>query len=508
MDKLHEVYPLPNADFSATEVCFGEEVLFTNKSTLNTEDWIYDFADGIGVSTYQSPTYIYTFPGQYNVTLNVTSDNGCKDNIIKDIIVHELPIANFNVENNCAGEGNVFTDLSSVINSDIASIQYNFNNGNISSDSILTHVFDGYGLFNIELTAITIQGCESTVTKTTEVFANPVVDFTALGLCEGEQTIFNDFSFVANTSISAWNWTIGIESLSYNNNTSHIFSTNGVYNINLSVTSKLGCTNDLSKKIKIYKLPKANFEIPTQVCLGDEVKIYNLADDNIVEWHYNFGDGNSSTEKSPTHTYGLINQFDVSLEVTSSEGCVNDTIMPAIIEIHPLPIADFQANTLIASEIESEIRFYNKSIGASSYVWSFDNENYSFEENPIYYFNNAQNYEVILTAINDFACSSEIIRTVYIHPEYSFYIPNSFTPNNDGKNDIFLAKGNGITSSEMQVFDRWGGLVFSSYNIQDGWDGLDASANRVVAGIYLYHISLYDYNGKLWVYNGEFKLMR
>jgi hypothetical protein len=61
---------------------------------------------------------------------------------------------------------------------------------------------------------------------------------------------------------------------------------------------------------------------------------------------------------------------------------------------------------------------------------------------------------------------------------------------------------------EMQVFDRWGGLVFESSDIEYGWDGLDASANTVGVGTYMYHISLYDYNGKLWIYNGELNLMR
>ena len=84
----------------------------------------------------------------------------------------------------------------------------------------------------------------------------------------------------------------------------------------------------------------------------------------------------------PDFTYGFINEFDISLEVISSAGCVNDTTMPAIIKVHPLPIADFYASTLIASEIESEISFYNKSEGATSYMWNFDNGDYSFEESP------------------------------------------------------------------------------------------------------------------------------
>jgi len=88
------------------------------------------------------------------------------------------------------------------------------------------------------------------------------------------------------------------------------------------------------------------------------------------------------------------------------------------------------------------------------------------------------------------------------------YTPNAFTPNGDGDNDVFLAIGKGVDSFEMQVFDRWGGIFFESSDIEYGWNGLDASDNSVGIGRYMYHISLYDYNGKHWVYNGELKLMR
>ena len=93
-----EIYPLPIADFSTTAVCFGEPVLFTNNSSINTVNWEYNFADGIGVSTNQSPAYIYGTPGVYNVNLNIISDNGCRDNSMIDVIVNELPIADFTTQ--------------------------------------------------------------------------------------------------------------------------------------------------------------------------------------------------------------------------------------------------------------------------------------------------------------------------------------------------------------------------------------------------------------------------
>ena len=113
-----------------------------------------------------------------------------------------------------------------------------------------------------------------------------------------------------------------------------------------------------------------------------------------------------------------------------------------------------------------------------------------------------------LTAINDIGCSSEIIKTIQVNPEYNLFIPNTFTPDGDGINDVFIAKGMRLTYIEMQIFDRWGGVVFESSDINLGWNGNNFSGEQLDSGIYLYHIAVYDLNGRLWVYNGELNLIK
>ncbi len=503
--------PVPNFLVGDGVSCLGESVDFIDISSSNTTIWDYDFGDGVGSSTVQHPNYTYTSPGVFSVTLNATSDMGCETNIIKDVIIHATPVVDFATEDHCEGKGNVFVDLSSVANGSIALVEYDFNDGFTSNDSVVTHVFNGYGVFDVRLTAISTEGCRGSQVKTSEVFANPVVDFVAEQFCKGEPTLFNDFSFVPNADIISYDWRFGLEGFSTIKNTMHSFSSDGVFEVNLSIASDRGCESVLSKKITIYKFPSVNFNILSDVCLGDEVQVSYLSDSddaNIVQWNYNFGDGNSSAEKNPTHTYNYISSFDIGLEVISSAGCKNDTIIPAVIQVHPKPISEFQASALFTSELHSEISFLNQSEGATFFVWSFDNGDYSFEENPTYNFNNIQNYNVSLTATNDIGCSSEIIKTVQINPEYTFFIPDAFSPNGDGLNDVFLPQGKRISSFEMQVLDRWGGVIFESESIDLGWDGNNYSGEKLDDGIYLYQIILYDVNERLWVYNGELSLMR
>ena len=96
---------------------------------------------------------------------------------------------------------------------------------------------------------------------------------------------------------------------------------------------------------------------------------------------------------------------------------------------------------------------------------------YSNEKNPIHTFNSPEVYNVSLNAINQFGCSSLAYQTIQINPEYTFFIPDAFSPDGDGLNDTFQPKGDRISSFNMKVFDRWGGILFESSDINYGWDG-------------------------------------
>ena len=198
----------------------------------------------------------------------------------------------------------------------------------------------------------------------------------------------------------------------------------------------------------------------------------------------------------------------MSLEVVSVDGCINDTSILGAIEVHSLPIANFDVSDLFVSEISSSISFYNYSQGAESFMWDFDNGDYSYEENPSYRFEDVKTYNVSLKATSPSGCYSEITKVVEVQPEYTFFIPDAFSPDGDGLNDVFKPKGNGIYSFEMQVFDRWGGVIFSSESIDLGWDGTDVRGIELNNGVYLYRVLIYDINNKLWVYNGELSLVR
>ena len=508
-----EIHSLPSANFSATEVCLGSQTNFLNISSSNVVSWEYNMGDGNGISYLENPNYTYLNEGEFYPTLIVTSDKGCTDEQTDKIIVNELPFANFSVVNSCVGEENIFTDASTITNGIISSWEYIFGdsttNGGLSTEQ---HEYASSGTYNVTLNIISDKGCEASVVKETNVYDNPEVDFLAEQYCFGTPTSFTNFSNINNGNIVAWEWSfgdglgiIGIEHPTY------MFNSSGIFSVNLNATSNFGCTSNLSKTITLHALPIANFTSDKTACLGNDISFTDLstsASTAIENWEWNFGNGTILNDQNPTYEYGYAQTFNVTLLVVSAAGCKHDTTIINAVEIFDNPIADFSASSLTATELSSEIEFYNESNGAVFYTWDFDNGIISTEENPTFDFEEVGSYEVILQVVSEKGCEDEMMKNINIFPEYALYAPNAFTPNGDGNNDVFLAVGGGVTSFEMQVFDRWGGLVFESSDIEYGWDGLDISSNKVETGTYIYHIALYDYNGKLWIYNGELNLMR
>jgi gliding motility-associated-like protein len=506
-----EIHPLPLANFSATEVCLGEPSNFINTSSANVVNWEYIMADGLGVSSLQNPNYTYSNSGTFYPSLVVSSNFGCISEYTSQVEVNEFPFANFLIENKCIGEENIFTDISTISNGMISNWEYIFGDGTTNGvSSIEHHQYTLVGTYSVTLNITSDKGCESNVIKETKVYEAPIVDFLTKQFCLGTPTSFTDFSTLNNGNILQWEWNfgdgVGIANFEY---PTYRFTSPGTYSVSLIATTDFGCTSNLSKTITIFALPIANFTNHVTACLGDDIRFTDLSiSSNIATWEWNLGDGTILDNQNPSHQYEYAQIFDVTLSVVSVEGCKQDTTIINAVEVFNNPIADFYASAFTATELSSEIEFYNYSTGAILYTWDFDNGIISTERNPIVDFQNIKNHEVVLHVVSTEGCESEIMKNINIFPEYTLYAPNAFTPNGDGNNDVFLAKGNGVTSFEMQVFDRWGGIVFESSDINYGWDGLDVSANKAGIGTYLYHIALYDYNEKLWVYNGELNLMR
>ena len=199
----------------------------------------------------------------------------------------------------------------------------------------------------------------------------------------------------------------------------------------------------------------------------------------------------------------------MSLEIESEFGCISFILKENIINVSPNPVADFTFTNHTVSTLNSEITFTNTSEGSNYFQWDFDNGLTNSEDNIVSVsFLDTGIYSVLLFIENEFNCTDKKIYDINVIEQMSVYIPNAFSPNGDGINEVFEVQAIGVNEFEMQVFDRWGSIIFNSSNKDYGWDGRSFSGEEFNNGTYMYHVYLTDVNGKPWVYNGEINLLK
>ena len=222
-------------------------------------------------------------------------------------------------------------------------------------------------------------------------------------------------------------------------------------------------------------------------------------------YFWDFGDGSYnqiSYDMNPAHGFAQDGLFDVSLTITSPEGCSSTYMHNDMIHVYPLPSARFVALPSSASIVKPEIHFINYTDFASSYIWSFGDGDSSSVMHPWHWYSALGSYLVQLIAISDMGCTDTVRSVVVIRDEYTFYAPNVISPDLDELNDVFYVVGNGISKKDfhMYIYDRWGEIIFETDKYdpdpeiakQLGWDGRAKNGAIVPVGTYTWLVKYYD----------------
>jgi gliding motility-associated-like protein len=279
-----------------------------------------------------------------------------------------------------------------------------------------------------------------------------------------------------------------------------------------------GCTTPpaiASSTITVDPLPVVNFTVDAPDGCDEHTAVFtDMSTPPAQQWLWNFGDAqsnaNSATQSVANHTFTGPGIYDIALQVTTAAGCTNDTIFPQYIEVYALPQANFTADPLLTDLLNPTIHFTDVSIGdIATWNWTFGDGGQSSSVNPTHSYQDTGTFIITLFVTTVDGCTDQVRNTVEIIPNYMFYIPNSFTPNSDGKNDFFRPYGEGVLweTLEMLVFDRWGEQIFTTGDIENPWDGSYMGA-QVESGVYVYHISITDANFETHTYIGNVNLVR
>jgi gliding motility-associated-like protein len=209
---------------------------------------------------------------------------------------------------------------------------------------------------------------------------------------------------------------------------------------------------------------------------------------------WSFGDGVTlATGAMVSHIYDFSTRFDVNATVTWPNGCITDTTLFDLVEVVPVPTAEFGYKPEPLTIFEPEARFFElagpNEIG---YAWDFFEFGTSEEPEPVITFPNdiGRSYPVQLVVWNELGCADTLLREIPVDDAFLTHIPNTFTPNGDALNEEFVILGNDLSDEEFElnIFDRWGKVVFSSTNPGLGWNGQLPGGVAAQEGVYVWRL--------------------
>ncbi|MCF8464350.1 MAG: gliding motility-associated C-terminal domain-containing protein [Flavobacteriales bacterium] len=279
-----------------------------------------------------------------------------------------------------------------------------------------------------------------------------------------------------------------------------------------------GCTTPpafVSSTVTVHMLPQIIVDAePDSGCHPLTVNFNDLTQPPSVGWSWNFGDPNSQSNTAnvsdPTHLYSGSGLYDIFLEITTVDGCITDTVLSDFIEVFPLPNANFDLDPEIVNLLDATINFTDLSTSnVTQWDWNFGDGSTSTVQNPTHVYADTGTYTINLVATTIHGCTDEVSRQLIIEPDFMFYVPNAFTPNDNGRNDGFRGYGEGVdwNTYQMSIFDRWGELIYYTENIDEPWDGTYKGA-PVELAVYVWKIKLSDVKGTEHKYFGHVTLLR
>lgn len=217
-------------------------------------------------------------------------------------------------------------------------------------------------------------------------------------------------------------------------------------------------------------------------------------------WSNLGGDSANFDMDSATYAWSTISNLSTgtySIRVADTNNCmIEGTINVALITP---PAASFLSRSKAEEFVDPEVQFVNESTAALTYEWHFGDGDMSYAENPIHAYDTSGVFLVMLIAYNDpqYGCADTSFKYIEVDPFFSFYMPSAFTPDGDGLNDRWGPVGQSIEyeSYNVQVFDRWGKLVWQTDNPTKFWDGTNQNSTKEVKqGMYLYVFKLKKFN--------------
>jgi len=415
----------PTADFEIfpDDILTGEPAVFQDLSSDpdgRIVNWTWDLGDGTWIYS-ENATHVYSGNGNYTVTLWVMDDSRQWNHTSRELTVsNRRPHAEFEYYPTFPeiGEEVRFTDLSYDPDGEIFSWNWSFGDGSYSNVKSPAHTYNGKGKFTVTLLVMDDDGECTSVSKTITVGnEGPRADFSYAPLFPytDQEVRFTDLSDDPDGTIVGWKWDFGDGTGSELRNPVHFYSDNGVYTVSLVVEDDSGARSIVEYEIEVLnRCPVPDFEIyPSDPFSLEELTFTDRSfdpDGSIVQWLWDFGDGNRSTSGSPIHSYGKAGNYIITLTVWDDDGLYASHSLRLMVRNRP-PVANFTFAPNMIYSLE-EVRFNDSSRDLDGEIifwnWSFGDGTWSTEKNPTHRYDVPGKYNVTLRVVDDGNDSSEL----------------------------------------------------------------------------------------------------
>lgn len=498
------VHAYPQLQFlTVAGICYSDSSRLITQATELTAVTGKGIYSGPGIDSSGLFNPLIAGAGTHTIRYTFTTVAGCSVFAEQTIQVWAKPVADF-IQQSALCEKNELLFTASA-NQPITSWKWNF--GDASTDTSTTiaginHLYNTSASYKVSLIAYDTKGCVSSpVEKQILVHPLPKPDFQLPKIClPGGRAAFINLSTIADNSQQLFNyqWNFGNASGNGSSNNEQLkkdpvyfYSSTGPFNVRLTVTSNNGCIDSIVKTVTdVFPQPQAVFTVKDSACINEQLSFTDLSTasgSTIAKWHWNFGNGITSSAQSPANAYKSPGSYSVKLVVQNNEGCVSDSTEKTI-SVWNYPTVN-AGEDIIMLETETKALTSVTATGSGlRYWWS----------PPDFLNNRAVKIPVIIEPKHDIVYTVEVTGLAGCKSSDDIAVkvlklpqpPNTFTPNGDGINDVWEIKHlNEYPGIVVEIYNTAGTLLFRSIGYTTPWDG-KWKGQPLPAGTYYYVIDL------------------
>jgi gliding motility-associated-like protein len=348
----------------------------------------------------------------------------------------------------------------------------------------------GLGTFTITYTISGSCGNTDTALVTVTPPANAAITSVA-PVCEGSAA----FSLTAATAGGTWSGTGTSASGTFD----PAVSGPGTFLITYGIPGACGDTATQSITVNALPSPVATADL-TSGCAPLCVQFSESVSISCNSLNYNFGDGTTSTSSGPAHCYLTPGTYAYTITCTDANGCIGTSTVPAGITVNAVPAAAFTISPSGVIPVNTAVTFTDASVSGGSQLWNFGDPasatNTSFLSADIHSYASEGTYCITLVSGNTGGCVDTASECIVVANDATVNVPNVFTPNGDGHNDVFFISSTGVKELTCTLYDRWGLKIAELSSVNERWDGRTTSGNMATDGVYYYMLTVTGLNDK------------